>query len=158
MSSSSAGKRRFGGTVAQIRSALGFYKVFAYTTGVLLLLLTAELVIRYGFQSVLMVGGTDATTGASHGFGFASVAQDGSFSVTGGFNLSTAVLIVHGWMYVVYLISDFRLWSLMRWPFGKFILIALGGVVPFLSFFVERGIHTQTLAELEANPQATKRY
>lgn len=98
MSSTGAAKRRFGGTVAQIRAALAFYKVFAYTTGVLLLLLVIELVIRYGFQSVLMVGGNDASTGQAHGFGFASVAQDGSFSVTGGFNLSTAVLIVHGWM------------------------------------------------------------
>ena len=56
----------------------------------------------------------------------------------GGFNLSIAVLIVHGWMYVVYLISNFRLWSLMRWPFTKLIVLALGGVVPFLSFFVEK--------------------
>ncbi|AJT41634.1 DUF3817 domain-containing protein [Psychromicrobium lacuslunae] len=158
MSSTGAAKRRFGGTVAQIRAALAFYKVFAYTTGVLLLLLVIELVIRYGFQSVLMAGGNDASTGAAHGFGFAAVAADGSFSVTGGFNLSTAVLIVHGWMYVIYLIADFRLWSLMRWPFSKFILIALGGVVPFLSFFVERKIHAQTLAEIEANPQASKRY
>jgi len=158
VSSTGAAKRRFGGTVAQIRAALGFYKVFAYTTGVLLLLLVIELVIRYGFQSVLMAGGNDASTGAAHGFGFAAVAEDGSFSVTGGFNLSTAVLIVHGWMYVIYLIADFRLWSLMRWPFSKFILIALGGVVPFLSFFVERKIHAQTLAEIDANPQASKRY
>ncbi|NYE95183.1 integral membrane protein [Psychromicrobium silvestre] len=151
-------RRRFGGTVAQIRAALGFYKVFAYTTGVLLLLLTAELVARYGFHSVLMAGGQDASSGAEHGFGFVSVADDGSLAVTGGVNLSTAVLIVHGWMYVVYLISDFRLWSLMRWRFGKFVLIALGGVVPFLSFFVERRIHAETLAEVAANPQGSKRY
>ena len=46
-------------------------------------------------------------------------------------------MIAHGWFYVVYLFSDFRLWSLMRWPFSKFILIALGGVIPLLSFFLE---------------------
>ena len=39
--------------------------------------------------------------------------------VIGGVNLSVAVLIVHGWMYVVYLMSNFRLWSLMRWPFAQ---------------------------------------
>ncbi|MCU1572808.1 MAG: rane protein [Micrococcaceae bacterium] len=150
-------KRRFGGTADQIRSALGFYKVMAYLTGSMLLLLTAELVIRYGFGSVLMAGGTNTSTGEAHGFGLAGVQGD-VYSVTGGFNISTAVLIVHGWMYVVYLIADFRLWSLMRWPFSKFILIALGGVIPFLSFFVEGRIHRQAEAELAANPQASKRY
>jgi hypothetical protein len=31
-------------------------------------------------------------------------------------------------------------------------------VVPFLSFIVEKRIHAETLAQLDANPQATKRY
>jgi integral membrane protein len=150
-------KRRFGGTMAQIRSAATFYKVMAYLTGSMLLLLCAELVVRYVFGSVLMAGGTEASTGAAHGFGFAAV-QDGGSSVAGGVNVSTAVLIVHGWMYVLYLISDFRLWSLMRWPFRRFILIALGGVIPFLSFIVEGRIHKEVAGEVAANPQATKRY
>jgi integral membrane protein len=47
-------------------------------------------------------------------------------------------LIVHGWLYVVYLYANFRLWILLRWGIGKFLLIAAGGVVPFLSFFTER--------------------
>jgi hypothetical protein len=53
----------------------------------------------------------------------------------------------------VYLFSDFRLWSILRWPFSRFIAIALGGVVPFLSFFVEHYITKRVraeLAELEA--------
>ena len=37
-------------------------------------------------------------------------------------------------------------------------VIALGGVVPFLSFIVERKIHRSTEAELAANPKAAKRY
>jgi integral membrane protein len=151
-------KRRFGGTVAQIRSALEFYKVLAYATGTMLLLLTTELVVRYGFHSVLMAGGTDAVTGGGHGFGFTAVGADGSFGVLGGVNVSTLVLIVHGWMYVVYLIADFRLWSLMRWPFRRFILIALGGVIPFLSFIVEGRIHKEVRNELAAYPKASKRY
>jgi integral membrane protein len=60
-----------------------------------------------------------------------------------GLDLSTGILIAHGWLYVVYLISDFRLWSLMRWPFIRFVTIALGGVVPFLSFFVEARVSKQ---------------
>ncbi|MCZ2404345.1 DUF3817 domain-containing protein [Paenarthrobacter sp. Z7-10] len=150
-------KRRFGGTAAQIRSALGFYRVLAYLTGSMLLLLTAELVVRYGFGSVLMAGGMNTATGAAHGFGFVPL-QNGASTVAGGVNISTTVLIIHGWMYVLYLIADFRLWSLMRWPFGKFILIALGGVIPFLSFIMERRVHAEAQAEVAANPRASKRY
>jgi len=152
-----APKRRFGGTPAQILSALKFYKVLAYATGVMLLLLVIELVLRYAFNSVLVAGGTNAITGESHGFGLVSI-DSGVMAVTGGLNISTMVLIIHGWMYVVYLIADFRLWSLMRWNFGKLILIALGGVVPFLSFIVEGRVHKEVLAEVAANPQAAKRY
>ena len=148
-------KRRFGGTEAQIRSALKFYKVLAYLTGAMLLLLCAELVARYAFGQYLFAGGTNAVTGQPFGFGFADAEPQG---VLGGVNLSVAVLIVHGWMYVVYLMSNFRLWSLMRWPFAKLILLALGGVVPFLSFIVEKKFHAEVEAELAANPQASKRY
>jgi hypothetical protein len=67
---------------------------------------------------------------------------------------------VHGWFYVVYLFSDFTLWSRMRWPFVMFILIALGGVVPFLSFIVEYYVARQVRRELEeiekSGPAATK--
>ena len=151
-----APKRRFGGTPAQILTALNFYKYLAYATGIMLLLLVVELIFRYGFGSVLVAGGTD-TTGAAHGLGLVSI-DGGVMPITGGVNLSTMVLIIHGWMYVVYLISDFRLWTLMRWPFSRLVLIALGGVVPFLSFFVEAKVHKEVLAEVAANPKAGKRY
>ncbi|PYI37836.1 DUF3817 domain-containing protein [Arthrobacter psychrolactophilus] len=149
-------KRRFGGTPAQILTALKFYKVLAYATGVMLLLLVIELVLRYAFQSVLVAGGTDML-GASHGLGLVNI-DGGVMPIVGGVNLSTMVLIIHGWMYVVYLVADFRLWTLMRWPFGKLVLIALGGVIPFLSFFVEAKVHKEVLAEIAANPKAGKRY
>jgi integral membrane protein len=150
-----ARKRRFGGTATQIRSALKFYKVMAYLTGTMLLLLCAELVVRYAFGQYLFAGGTNAVTGQPFGLGFAAAEPLG---VTGGVNLSVTVLIVHGWMYVVYLMSNFRLWSLMRWPFAKLILLALGGVIPFLSFIVEKKFHADVEAELAANPQAAQRY
>jgi integral membrane protein len=141
-------KRRFGGTHAQIRSALTFYKVLAYATGVMLLLVVVEMVAKYGFGTEIVAG-----AGAPLQFLPEVVAE-----TAGGFNLSTAVLIVHGWLYVVYLIADFRLWQFMRWPFGRFILIALGGVVPLLSFVVEKRIHRQAEADLAAHPEAAPRY
>jgi integral membrane protein len=148
-------QRRFGGTVAQIRSALGFYRVMAYATGGMLLLLCVEMILRYGFGKFLFAGGRDAFTGAPFGFGLADAEPAG---VVGGVNVSLAILIVHGWMYVLYLISNFRLWSLLRWPFRRFILMALGGVVPFLSFFVERRMHAEAERELLAHPDAGARY
>jgi integral membrane protein len=150
-----AGQRRFGGTVSQIRSALKFYRVAAYLTGTMLLLLCAEMIARYAFGQFLYAGGSDAFTGKPFGFGFADAEPAG---VVGGANLSITILIVHGWMYVVYLISNFRLWSLMRWRFPRFILMALGGVVPFLSFIVERRMHAEAERDLEAHPDAGQRY
>jgi hypothetical protein len=37
------------------------------------------------------------------------------------------------------------MWTLFRWNFLRFIVIALGGVVPLLSFFTER--HYSRVAE-----------
>ena len=52
----------------------------------------------------------------------------------------------------MYLISKFRLSSLMRWPFLELILLAWA-VVPFLSFIVEKKFHADVEAKLAANPQ-----
>ncbi len=127
--------------IPKIRGALTFYRVFAYVTGTLLLLLVLEMVLKYTpIQREIELGGSQ---------GFIAFVPDGTVRAV---NLSTGILIAHGWLYVVYLFSDFRLWSFMRWPFGRFIQIALGGVVPFLSFIVEhfitRRVHRE-LAELE---------
>ena len=121
----------------RIRTALRLYRVTSIVTGVFLLLLVLMMVTRYGF-------GVDIEMNGPYGF-LALTPKE----MIEGVNLSTVILILHGWFYVVYLYSDFRLWSLMRWTFPRFIIIALGGVVPFLSFIVERRVHAQTVAELE---------
>jgi len=148
-------RRRFGGTEAQIRGALKFYMVSAWISGTFLLLLVAEMITRYGLGYDLVAGGTDKLTGATVPLGWQDLELE---NLSGGVNISTWILIVHGWFYVVYLISCFRVWTLMRWPFPQLVVMALGGVVPFLSFIVERKIHASTAAELRANPKAAKRY
>ncbi|EMY35455.1 hypothetical protein D477_004032 [Arthrobacter crystallopoietes BAB-32] len=148
-------KRRFGGTHAQIRSALKFYKATSWITGVMLLLLCLEMILRYGFNLFLFAGTTNTLTGEPLAFG---LAQAEPSVMEGGVNLSIAVLIAHGWLYVLYLIADFRLWSLMRWPFTRFILIALGGVIPFLSVILEKKVHREVEQDLAAHPEAAKRY
>ena len=64
--------------------------------------------------------------------------------------MSLSILVGHGWFYVVYLFACFRIWSLMRWRFGRFIALALGGIVPFLSFFMEARVAREVKTYLAA--------
>jgi integral membrane protein len=130
--------------IPRIWSALRLYRVTSIVTGTFLLLLVLMMVLRYGFLVDIELNGPE---------GFLALTPKEMIT---GVNLSTAILIAHGWFYVVYLFSDFRLWSLMRWTFSRFIIIALGGVVPFLSFIVERRVHAQTVSELETLQSAQK--
>jgi len=122
--------------VPSIPGALKLYQTSSIITGVFLLLLCAEVILKFGLQYELELGGP---------YGLL-VPRD---TVT-AFNLSTAILIMHGWFYVLYLFADFRLWSLMRWPFTRFLLIALGGVIPTLSFFLEGRVAREVRAWLAA--------
>ena len=117
-----------------IRGALKFYQIASVITGVFLILLVIEMILKYTpIHLELFLGG-------SGGFlWLAPVVEtaNGLESTGDGANLSLGILVVHGWFYVVYLFACFRVWSLMRWPFLRFILLALGGVIPFLSFIME---------------------
>ncbi|MCU1414536.1 MAG: hypothetical protein JWN80_1876 [Microbacteriaceae bacterium] len=129
----------------RIRLALRLYKISAYVTGTLLLLLVVEVILKYtGIHREIYFGSPQGI--------IALVPWNPADlrATTSGLNVSLGILIAHGWLYVVYLFMDFRLWSLMRWPFTRFIAIALGGVVPFLSFIVEHFIAKQANAELAA--------
>ncbi|MHA3684321.1 DUF3817 domain-containing protein [Leucobacter sp. HY1910] len=135
----------------RIRKALSFYKVTSVITGIMLLLLCAVMVMKYAFNVQLFLF-------TPNGFAeFVPLAPEGiDADFTGsGFDLFKAILIAHGWFYVVYLVSDFMVWSPMRWNFWKFLLIALGGVIPFMSFFLEAKIVREVndfLAIAEAAP------
>ncbi|MEQ6897162.1 DUF3817 domain-containing protein [Microbacterium sp. KR10-403] len=142
-------------TFPAIRGALKFYQICSVITGTFLLLLVAEMIFKYTpIRLELFLGG-------SGGFLWFADVVDGPNGLTStgdGVNLSMAILIVHGWFYVVYLFSCFRLWSLMRWPFGRFIMLAAGGVVPFLSFIMEGIVARDVkryLAEREASAAAS---
>ena len=132
-----------------IRGALKFYQICSIITGTMLLLLVAEMIVKYAVGYELFLGG-------SGGFlWFAPVVEtaSGLESTGDGFNLSLGILVAHGWFYVVYLISCFRVWSLMRWNLLRLGMLAAGGIVPLLSFFMEarvgRDVKTY-LAEREA--------
>src|SRR5699024_9991330 len=93
----------------------------------MLLILTAEMIYKY------------------------LIAADSETALTfGDFNLAAAIAICHGWCYVVYLIGCFWLNQQMRWSLGRYVVLALAGVMPVMSFILERRIHRQVDAELEA--------
>lgn len=109
------------------RNALKFYRVMAIITGTMLMILTVEMIFKY------------------------LIAADSQTALNfGGFNLAAAIAICHGWCYVVYLIGCFWLNQQMRWTLGRYLILALGGVIPVMSFILERRIHRQVNDELEA--------
>lgn len=111
--------------VPRIRTVLKVYRVSAIITGTFLLLLVLMMVFRYGLGVDIEFGGP---------FGLLALQPRELIEAV---NLSTVILIVHGWLYVLYLGCDFLLWRMTRWSFGRFLFIALGGIVPGLSFFFE---------------------
>ena len=104
------------------------YRVTAYITGTMLLLLSGEMILKYLLGLEIEGFGS---------FGVFAVVPVGTVVAV---NVSTWILIIHGWLYVVYLLGSFQLWSAMRWPITYFPVLALGGVVPFMSFITERRV------------------
>jgi hypothetical protein len=124
--------------IPKIPGAVRLYKISAYVTGVMLLLLCVEMILKYTPLH------TELAIGDPRGF----LVPAGSIR-SPAFDLSLGILIAHGWLYVVYLFMDFRLWSIMRWPFSRFVLIALGGIIPFLSFVLERRMAALALSQFD---------
>ncbi|TDD13680.1 DUF3817 domain-containing protein [Actinomadura sp. KC06] len=54
--------------------------------------------------------------------------------------LAGVVAPVHGFLYMVYLLAAYDLWRRTGWPLNRMVLIVLGGIVPLMTFFVERRI------------------
>jgi integral membrane protein len=55
--------------------------------------------------------------------------------------LSNLVGLPHGVVcYPLYLLTTFDLYRRVRWPLSRVALIVLAGVIPFLTFYVERKV------------------
>lgn len=98
------------------------YRIMAYVTGVLLILLTLAVIGKYGLD---IDGAADATR---------------------------VIGIAHGWLYVIYLVFAFDLGSKARWPFGKLLWVLLAGTVPTAAFFVERRVTRELAAKTAEEP------
>lgn len=102
--------------IAKARASFARYRVMAFVTGGMLLLLCLEMLLKYVFQA----NGVDPVTGVPRPV------------------LGSWIAYVHGWIYVIYAVTVFDLWSRMRWSFGRILALIAGGVVPVLSFVMER--------------------
>lgn len=113
-------KDRGARTIKAAGSALTRYQVMAYVTGIMLLLLVVEMLILYVFRA-------DSLKPYISWIPFA-----------------------HGWIYVVYLITVIDLWAKMRWRLGRLTTMVLAGVVPVLSFILEKKISREARARITA--------
>lgn len=93
-----------------MKSALTRYRVLAYATGVFLLLLTVNLILKYVLDQA---------------------------------GLGAWIAIVHGWLYLAYVIVTVDLWFRTRLPVVRTLLVVLAGTVPFMSFVAERWVHAR---------------
>lgn len=114
------------------KSALSFYKVSSFITGVFLLLVVLEMTLKYAFGQTIWSGG-------DVGFiGLVPNPVDDAGLPSDGVDISKLLLQIHGILYVVYLFADFRIWRMAELKFLDFLIIAMGGIVPLTSFFIER--------------------
>lgn len=49
----------------------------------------------------------------------------------------------HGFLYMVYLVTALELAIRRRWSIGKILVVFAAGLVPFLTFYVERRVTAQ---------------
>jgi integral membrane protein len=82
------------------------YRIAAYATGVMLLVLTTSVVLHYGFA-------------------------DERLTWSGP---------VHGFLYMGYLVATALLGTSVGWRNKRMVLVALAGMVPFMSFVAERNV------------------
>lgn len=97
-----------------------FYRIMAYVTAVLLILLCAAVVLKYGHYVGLWPAG--------------SAVQE--FGTTWSFRIGVA----HGWLYMVYLLVAVIATTQLRAPIGRMLLVLLAGTIPFGAFVAERKV------------------
>ncbi|WP_030251356.1 MULTISPECIES: DUF3817 domain-containing protein [unclassified Streptomyces] len=106
------------------KSVLTRYRVMAYVTGVLLVLLVLGMIGKYVLD------------------------------LNGAADFTRVVSIAHGWLYVVYLVFAFDLGSKAKWPVAKQLWVLLAGTIPTAAFFVERKISHELEAKVAADSPA----
>lgn len=91
------------------------YRIMAWITGVVLAALTVWLIVGYGFLDYANVE-----------------SKPGLYSL---------LWMLHGWLYVVYLIVGVDLAFRVKYPVLRTLGILIAGTIPFASFFAEALVH-----------------
>jgi len=58
--------------------------------------------------------------------------------------------VPHGWLYMILLVTAYDLGRRVHWPWGRLLIIALAGTVPFLSFWAEYSARKDVQARVRA--------
>ncbi|WP_394282281.1 DUF3817 domain-containing protein [Corynebacterium sp.] len=61
------------------------------------------------------------------------------------------VAIAHGWCYLFFFLAALNLGLKARWTMPQWVVTVLGGVVPFLSFFVEKWRRDEVATKFQLN-------
>ena len=94
---------------------LAAYRVMAYVTAVLLILLCLAMVFKYLWP-------------------------EGSSAQLMGDSWTTTIGIGHGYLYIVYLFVALVTTVQLRIPYGRMLLVLLAGTIPLGAFFAERKV------------------
>jgi integral membrane protein len=108
--------------IRKARGALARYRVLAIITGVMLLILCVEMLVKYGVGQFV--------------------------DVEDVMRYVSWIPFAHGWIYVVYLVTVLDLWTKMRWGWGRLATMVFAGVVPVMSFILEKKVHAEAEAKL----------
>ncbi|MFF2269794.1 DUF3817 domain-containing protein [Cellulosimicrobium cellulans] len=108
--------------IRKARGALARYRVLAIITGVMLLILCVEMLVKYGVGQFVDVDGI--------------------------MRYVSWIPFAHGWIYVVYLVTVLDLWTKMRWGWGRLATMVFAGVVPVMSFILEKKVHAEAETKL----------
>ena len=100
------------------------YRVLAFVVGVLLAFCTVAFVLKYAL---------------TEGTGLQQFGEDAS-----------VMWLVHGWVFMVYVVVTFLLSRRASWSVGFTVLTLIAGLVPLLIFWVERQVNLKVRAE---NPE-----
>jgi integral membrane protein len=105
-----------------VRNLFTAYRVLAFVVGVLLAALAVGMVLKY-----LLTEGTELQVF--------------------GDELTAVVALIHGWVYIVYVVVAFLLSRRAGWSLQFLLLMLLAGLVPFLIFWVEHRVVVRMRAE-----------
>jgi integral membrane protein len=105
-------------------SLFNVYRVLALVVGVLLAFCTVAFILKYAL---------------TEGTGLQQFGEDAS-----------VMWLVHGWIFMVYVVVAFLLSRRAGWTIGFTLLALIAGLVPLLIFWVERQVTRKVRAE---NPE-----